>query len=207
LRPLDIEFQPSKSLATRLTPWIASACLAVAVIQVYLVVAWHKESLALKEEILAAKAKMQALRSLQAPSIIPLSYREGAKQALRISSFPLQSVMASLEGISVPGVKVISLEINLNQGFAKAEIESVSPQDLESYFTQLIAIDPILNWTVISIQDTVGSGPIVGRAGSLINGSLFSPITSTDSSPKAVNSYRVSLESRLGGFSPRQEKP
>lgn len=172
MRPLNIEFQPLIFLANRFTRWLVATCLVVAGAQTVAIVWLHLDMQAVRKEIAEQHNKIRDLRRVQESSDVPLAYREGAVQALRISSFPLQSAMASLEDISTPGLQVTLLEVNLDEGVAKAEVESVSAKDLEKYLAQLAEQDQSSKWKVLSIQESVDVPLPSGAPGPLPPGLL-----------------------------------
>lgn len=187
---------PAVVLTNHVARWLVAAGLVVASAQLGVVIWSHLDILTTQKEVTELRNKIRNLRGTLEKAEVPPAYRQGALQALRISSFPLQPALSSLEEISIPGVQLTLLEVNLDEGVARAEVESASAQDLEKYLSRLANQDLGSKWTVLSIRENVGIPLPAGNPGPLPPSLLPNNATLTVSPPITTGGGHLVMEWR-----------
>ena len=127
------------------------------------------EIASLQDRVVALKKKVSLAQ--RAPP-----YQAGAAQAAREAQFPLEAALGALEGVSVPGVKVMSVIVLPADASAQVELEYQSPDALATYMQQLAQLQTNHEWRLLKVQsENPPAGPpaqnspslpsVIGQAG------------------------------------------
>ena len=152
MKPVGVQFVKKTpqilywSLATTL------ALLAVATVQSWSI--W-KDSLTQQRAALRVtdqEQRFETLRQQDADFRRAKLYAADANDAARQADFPIELALSALEHVTVPGVKVVSLEVRPDLGTAMAEIEFQNQQALGIYLRSLSNLDVPHRWQLQSIR-------------------------------------------------------
>lgn len=83
-------------------------------------------------------------------------YAADAAAILKIASFPLNRVLASLESAQVLGVKITGLEALPLEGTVRVELEFTDHASLLSYIEAINAGEPTPHWVLVQAQVSQG---------------------------------------------------
>lgn len=169
MRALSVEFLPVPSRKVALLKWGALLVFVLCAVQVFEATTLYAQANTVKSETAQLNDRVTALKTQLAAQSHASVYQPLVLRALVSRLFQLEEVLSALEAVSEPGVQVVSVDVNLQEGAAKAELEAQSTQELEKYLGKLSADGNADGWRVERIQESnviplptgsPGSGPL-----------------------------------------------
>jgi hypothetical protein len=193
MKTLNVEFLPVRNWKNDLTKLGAAAVAVFVAVQIVQIGLMYTKVQTARSETELVRDRLNTLRAEREAAHRANTYDEGAQLALKAAQFPLEAALSSLEEITVAGVQVTSLDLNLPEGTAKAELESQSSQALEKYLSELGNPEHSSEWRIIKIQEASGVPLPSGAPGPLPPGLLPSAVNMKAALPKASGPVSVVL--------------
>jgi|GEM_PF-6057286 len=137
MTPLDINFRPAFAWQ-RMGAWVAMSVLALG----SCAVAWEAwvvaaDAMALSRQSSALGATFKSLDSQRQAALARPPYFDGMVELVHLASFPMGKALDALEGVDVPGTRVIDLRFDNAEHRASAIVEASSAAALESFLEAL----------------------------------------------------------------------
>jgi len=151
------------------------------------------------EELSKSKAVLEAhlveLKARRQAALVKPAYLDALGTLVNISQFPLNAALEVLEGIDVPGTRVVSLEIDAAKHHALAIIEASSAANLQLFLEGLAAQSTERRWQLQSVS-----------SGSRESGSTSERTTSWQQSSSANTNTQADLRDRQPWDGPIESK-
>lgn len=124
---------------------------------------------ALQREV---QEQLERARLAEAAKQVPPPYAADALKQVRIAGFPLQGVLVALETVTVPGVSLVSVNVDATTGLVRVEVQFGAYVELLSYVEQLNAGEPTQRWTLSQARVTAAGQPALATIESRWSGSV-----------------------------------
>jgi hypothetical protein len=128
-------------------------------------------------------------RSLESTRIVPVidipsresprstpTYDMEARRALDRASLPWSDSLAQLEGVSMQGVQLRSIDVDMASRQVRVELAVSDDARLADYLDQLNAGAPLAAWCVVSVTGPQGRNPQQGAASALTSDGMAATI-------------------------------
>lgn len=159
MRTLRVQFVRRTPVLVYLVAALAVGLFLFAGVRLWGALNVYRRTQDIQAEMASLQARVSALNGKISLTQKPPPYQVGAVQAAREAKFPIEAVLASLESVSVAGVKVTSIVVTPVDASAQAELEYQSPDALAKYLQQLAQLQMPHEWRLLKVQS---ENPTVG---------------------------------------------
>jgi hypothetical protein len=167
VRPISAEF------ALQRTPgagwwWLCALLLTVSVVLSVMVLHLRQRTQTILQQVGAFEADARVAREAASRPVVPLAppYDASAREMLAAHTVPWPTLLAALESLDVPGVRVMSLDYDALRATARTEFAFDRPETMLKTLADLNAgsSDPgsMLRWQLLEMNQRGGVEP--GRA-------------------------------------------
>ncbi|WP_431045622.1 hypothetical protein [Roseateles sp. L2-2] len=158
MRPLKVDFAPTRRPVVALAIWVALCATATAGLGFVAWQAWEARTtrVARTDADVAEIARLRDMLRMRADKAsadaVPPSYARDALTVARTAAFPMQAVLRSLETVAVDGVRVGGIELNAARGAAEVTLEFDDYKALLTYLELLNEGESVQRWTLVRAE-------------------------------------------------------
>ena len=158
MRPLKVDFAPTRRPVAALAIWGVLCAVATAGLGVLAWQAWDERTIrvARTDADAAEIARLRDVLRLRAErasaDAAPPIYARDALTVARTAAFPMQAVLRSLETVAVDGVRIVGIELNATRGGAEVTLEFDDYKSLLAYLELLNEGDSVQRWTLVRAE-------------------------------------------------------